>query len=462
MSLITILSCANESNNRELINKTVDNNAQAEIVQKFINPPIEQLNIPLENYSISAEIGGRYKFLSGASVEFPSNAFIDENGELIKGQVQLYLREFIDPLDFFIAGIPMTYDYSGTEFTFESSGMFEILANQENKPVFVNPNSKPILNLAAQDIKANDNIYFLDTVQEKWVLSTEKLSTSRTFLEEPSDTSFFSEFYSEEPRELLKEPVKPIKASGNQPTFTVFIPYANLVPELGIFENTKFEIDESEKNYDPKEADNEWDKVDLEKTETDGVYLILFSSSGRTVSYRVRPVYEGEDFSAALEVYADLKREYEIKRLAIIEQQKLLEAKRKKDAADRQIANEVNSQFEINSFGIWNCDRIIRTKTIQIVATFLNSKDQPIELTYISMASKELNGLFRFFSNNIKVAPNVSHVIWGISNKQLYYFTYGDFQESSIDTQTSDYTFSMREYDGDYNNYEELKTALEL
>src|SRR5690606_5275944 len=154
------------------------------------------------------------------------------------------------------------------------------------------------------------------------------------------------------------------------------------------------------------------------------------------------------------------QKEYELKKQEIIKQQKLLEKKRKQERLNRKKANEITTLFAIDKFGIWNCDRIIRNKTFDIAATFVDSRNKPLVITHLALASKELNGVFRFFSNNIKVLPNTPHVIWGISNGQFVYFTYLDFEKSNIDNQTTNYTFTMRKYNGDLTNYQDLKNIL--
>jgi hypothetical protein len=88
-----------------------------------------------------------------------------------------------------------------------------------------------------------------------------------------------------------------------RPIISVTIPYVDFVPELQIFKNTKFEVDPSETNYDPKDGDIEWDKVKLEETtDSDKAYIKSYFTSGkRIVSYKVKPVYEGEDYEEALQ-----------------------------------------------------------------------------------------------------------------------------------------------------------------
>ena len=157
--LLALIACDNQGSIKS--NQDVVDSLSLKAVEHFIQPPIETLKIPFDKLLVPAEKGATFTFPSGANLEIPTQAFLDENGQIIKGEVEIYLREFANPLDFFLAGIPMQFDSAGTIFTFESAGMFEINAEQEGKAVFVNPESKPILSLKTQNIKAGNSIYYL-------------------------------------------------------------------------------------------------------------------------------------------------------------------------------------------------------------------------------------------------------------------------------------------------------------
>lgn len=51
--------------------------------------------------------------------------------------VKITYREFADPIDFFVSGIPMEYDSAGRKYNFESSGMCEINAYKDDIAVLL-------------------------------------------------------------------------------------------------------------------------------------------------------------------------------------------------------------------------------------------------------------------------------------------------------------------------------------
>ena len=62
---------------------------------------------------------------------------------MISTSVDLKFRMFSNPLEIYLAGIPMNFtNENGEELVFESAGMFKINASNNGKAVLVNPNSK--------------------------------------------------------------------------------------------------------------------------------------------------------------------------------------------------------------------------------------------------------------------------------------------------------------------------------
>ncbi|MEM9992001.1 MAG: hypothetical protein AAF738_09560, partial [Bacteroidota bacterium] len=98
----------------------------------YIQPPVA-VPASYTQYEIQAETGGTYQYAEATKIQVPDNAFQDQNGALIKGKVQLFYREMHDYIDFFLSGIPMTYDSTGVRYNLESAGMVEIYAEQDGQ-----------------------------------------------------------------------------------------------------------------------------------------------------------------------------------------------------------------------------------------------------------------------------------------------------------------------------------------
>ena len=283
---------------------SVSENIEITQAEHFIQSPIPQANIPYSDYSFDAAKGDTLFHKSGSILLFPTYSFIDKSGNVIVGKVDIRYREFSNPMDFFLSGIPMNYDSLGTNYTFESSGMCEILAYKDGNPVFVNPENQPEINMVSNNTSKSHSIYYLDTIKQNW--ENREVSTVtdlRDFTISNEEKTF---------RRALFEPIKPEKANQKSPIIEIDIDPASF-KELMVYDNLKFQLDQNENSFNPKDSKDIWNKVELIRRNKKGLYTVNFINSSRRVSYSARPVLEGEDYSKALLTFERKNAEYKRK-----------------------------------------------------------------------------------------------------------------------------------------------------
>ncbi|MDQ3111659.1 MAG: hypothetical protein M3R17_17355 [Bacteroidota bacterium] len=134
----------------------------------LVKPPIIGLDVWKSVYTTNATTGGLVEYPSGTKILIPSHAFVDAAGNEIKGDVTIDYREFRDPVDILVSGIPMVYDSAGISGDFESAGMFEINASVNGKEVFLAPGKKVDVEFAVVDTASTFNFYRLDPAKG-WV-----------------------------------------------------------------------------------------------------------------------------------------------------------------------------------------------------------------------------------------------------------------------------------------------------
>lgn len=421
-----------------------------EVVEPIIKKPFKNLDVEFQKYSINAEKGDKVTAISGSYIEFPPNAFVDKNGELIKGMVEISFREFHNSLDLFISGIPMQYDTLGSIYTFESAAMCEINATQDKINLFVNPNAAPVVHLITKNDDTKHNLYYLDSIQKKWIPKGKDKIEKENIKENASKTNKSLEITNT--NDEVVEIVKPMKANPERPIISVTIPYVDFVPELQIFKNTKFEVDLSESNYDPKDGDIEWDKVKLEETNIKGLYNLIFSSGKRKISYKVKPVYEGEDYDDAYKIYKDKMVDIEAKKL-----QRSMMAPR-----FNSISTKTYRMFNILKFGIYNCDKIIQDDFTEILANFVDQKNSQLEFYGVNFIDIDRSAIFWFDLKSIKINTTQKQAIIVMKEDTMYYFTPTDFRNRQIDNLTKSVTFKMRQHIGEIESPDKLKKLLEI
>lgn len=487
----------------------------------FINPPQPGINVPFTEYSFDAEKGDTLFSPTGAVILMPASALTDEAGNLIKGMVKVRYREFFDPVDFFLSGIPMQYDSAGKTYNFESSGMCELTAYQNGKTLFVNQNAKPEVFLSVSNKNPEHNLYYLDTVKRAWVNEGKDLITE---LKKNGSPKAMPAALESNTTLLPLKPVMPLKASEGKQSFSIAIDPGSF-EELFAYDKLKFEVADNTP-VKQADADEHWDDVKLQHGSVEGIYIITFTNGQRSLSYKVRPVLEGADYNAALKIFNEKNRAYEdrlknrlkteadqqaavamqikkeaetdslnreterINRLVAAGNKKLQEMRalimkeiEEQQKANAQIQKEqelwlsqnaarlvregMNSQriirsFEVNNFGVWNCDHPqYPKKEIYLYAKYKTGKNEALSFSSAAVVYKGLNGITEFSpASSVRVIPGAENMIWGFRDSVFYYFTYQDFMDAKIPANARAITFTMRQSPGKVSSYEEVRNLV--
>ena len=128
----------------------------------LVKAPVKGMDIYPDVYSVNAMTGSVVEYGSGTRISVPAMAFEDANGTPVQGNVDISYREFRDPIDIVLSGIPMKYDSGGVVGDFKSAGMFEMEASQNGSEVFLRQGKNVDLKFAVTDTASNYNFYRLD------------------------------------------------------------------------------------------------------------------------------------------------------------------------------------------------------------------------------------------------------------------------------------------------------------
>ncbi len=146
---------------------------------EFVNPPLDNIKKTFASYKVDVNQGGVFEYPSGSKLIVPVAAFTDNAGKPVAGEVTIKYREMHDFVDFFLSGIPMTYDSAGIQYTLESAGMIEIFAEQNGKRVNMAPGKSIDVELVSNvnvspslNVPPGYNIYKLDEEKRNWVYQT--------------------------------------------------------------------------------------------------------------------------------------------------------------------------------------------------------------------------------------------------------------------------------------------------
>jgi hypothetical protein len=394
----------------------------------LVKPLMAGLEVPREILSFNADSGATLNFTLGAEVQIPAAAIVDAKGKEINGSVKVHCTQYLDALDFAIAGINMNYDSAGTQYMLQSDGMLQLRAFQNGSEVFLKEGARLSVSLPALSSAKDFNLYTYDSLNQTWAIQGTRPSLEeqvRLRVEPATDSlSAFEAFDSTAVASLPK----PKRANPDRLKIEVEVPEEAKVAELRIFDNTKFELLEEDTVYREEHALVNWDWAEVRRTRRKGIFKLVFSNSQREVAYLVRPVYEGQDYETALLTYErekqrlkklrqeelaaleKVKAEREAERLRLAMAKRLARAEAngqnladlktldaQKRALNRIRLTDINKQsslvrnFRLNEFGTFNCDKIWR-ETNQIIAPIaLRNRDGDTLYSPLSLLFMEQN-----------------------------------------------------------------------
>jgi hypothetical protein len=453
--------------------------AEANGLVSFVSPPLSGVNVDYTAFLINASSDTILHYPSGSELHIPSNAFLDEHGLPVKGHVELRYREFHDAADYFVSGIPMTYDSAGMQYQFESAGMLDIRAFQDGKPLFVNTNEQINVAMASDVIGTRFNIYYLDTTAKKWSYMKEDVVLKEASLYDKSGESMPAIDASTE-----RIPQAPEKASSNMSRFDIAFD-KKLFPELAVYQDVSFQVSKDETTYDPKLAMSDWDNVKIARC-ADGIhYLVTFSNRTESHVFKVEPVFAGADYINARKVYAAKMKAYE-HGLALHNEQ--LTAKRNKldstyrsqyalmNAANSRAGaglksesqreaseNKIRHEFEISRFGIWNSDCPSSLPTGKMIfAKFSDVNKKKFDFNHVYLVEKGRKAMFTYYPEAYKMFtynPKVENTLWAVTKEnKLAVFRVDDFSKIKSDKDTSNFIMEVSEIR--INSVVELKKLL--
>ena len=419
-----------------------------------INPPIKKLDIQSDSYYCENKVGGEFTHSSGSILVVPKNTFVDNNGNSLNGEIELRYREFHDPIDFILSGIPMTYDSAGTEYTFESAGMIEVYGYQNGKSIEIAAGKSIRIEMNLKDASSRFNLYELDTSSGDWAykgkteLVFEDMSESTGAHSVTSENSNKDEISNmlktKEGIEVTKtelaiakkevieqqktQPSKPKVSVNKDRQFDLDVNPKEF-PELKNYSSLTFEVDKNDRNFSADVYEIEWEDILLsEKEKGKSYYLTLFKGSTKK-TFSVFPIFEGTHYNRAMKEFNQNFSAYEIELDKRITNEEKIKDKLKKQMdlyetalaieRRRKAAFEINQEayyaqtkeaqknskgiqvvaraIEVNQFGTWNCDSpISKPSGTKVNASFADNFGTNLNLYNVNLIEKNKNAVFTY------------------------------------------------------------------
>lgn len=135
-------------------------------------------NVPSAYYSIPTQDTAEIIYeRSGSKIEIPPNAFTYADGRPVKGEVLVQYREFRDAADFIASRIPMQLNHKGAPAYFNSTGMFEVRAyDEEGTSLNLNPDKSLTIDFVQTQIQDKTQFWRFDEEKQTWEEGDKKVT----------------------------------------------------------------------------------------------------------------------------------------------------------------------------------------------------------------------------------------------------------------------------------------------
>ncbi len=460
----------------------------------FINPPLEETRISPNIYSVDNTHDTIITYKTGSSIYIPASSFVDIRGNDVKGKVEIHYREFHNPFDIFLSGIPMKYDSANVTYQLETGGMMECVAFQDDKPLSLKPGKEITVNMISNVSANNYNIYYLDTAKRNWEFVRANSKENKTNLP-LYDYEVVKEYEAEVNNNI--EPAIPSIAKTTSANIELDYDETEF-PELAVFDGIKFEVDPDDKNFDPALSKKTWDDVTVKKGSNSRKYVLTFTKGNELHEFNVAAVLEEKDFEQAQQEYAKKQEEY----FALLEKKKNDEKYREQvmqsnydklmDVAEWSNVNKrvtefikkdiVNyaqlaiKTFQIKELGVWNSDHPYvqyldaNTKSKSPVITkeafFTDKKGNILEVKNVYLVPADRNTLYGLAPKGNKIerfnyAQDEPYMLLAVTREGYpAYVSKSEFKNATAGD--GDINFKLTVSDVKYKDTESLKAFMKM
>ncbi len=438
------------------------NKKEQEKERPVVNPLLSSEALVPAKFTVDTSKDTTLIYPNGTVIRIPAGAFNSKDGKDISGPVEIAYREFHNPGDILLSGIPMSYDSAGENFQFESAGMFEIKGTKDGEPVFIKP-GKP-LEVSMRSLNSDPgkfNQYYLDTAKKAWdYLGRDKPYMLQLKLDKPSVQTDSTKA----PATLTEAFLMPGRYNAERYHFSIEADKDEF-PELSLYEEVLFEVSPETKNFDPKSVNIAWEEANIERL-TGGKYKVTFRKAEASISIIGYPVAKEKEYAAMQKKYDALYRSYEQKVTEKQKQEQSVEAVLKEEISQQEKlmttyqqdenlrlalqsgANEAEEvayrTFQVNKFGIWNSDcPSSMPKGMELLAEFQNSEGAVIIPEAVFLIETEKNAVYSLYDHKkICFNPSNENTLIVITNKgELAWFSKAGF--GNIAKGTKKFTFKM-------------------
>ena len=134
----------------------------------------EELIKPLSTSFIDASAGATIETIDSKSlIHIPSGILVNKEGLQVIGTVEIRYREYRNPAEMVLSGIPMTYQEDGKDYNFNSAGMIEVRAYQDDEELRIKPGAEFTIDYNVTEQLDSCYFFALNDSTQQWTKGQE-------------------------------------------------------------------------------------------------------------------------------------------------------------------------------------------------------------------------------------------------------------------------------------------------
>ncbi len=371
--------------------------------QKAIERPLTHIEKQVTMLNVDPRKGGEFYLETGTVLSIPENAFVDKEGNALTEPVHIKMQEFHSASDIFLSGITMHYEENGVNESFESAGMFNIEGTCNGKQIEVAEGKSLNLELASRTDDFSYDFFQLDTVTANWIKVGATKAIDNRVKKNLKDSI----------QKMANTPSKieiPEMMEAGAVLLDIDVDYRKY-PQLKDFYGLAWQVESSE---NVSEISNVvWEQTTLIST-GDGLkdFKLRLSGQDQVKEVKVQPVIS--------------KKERDKLEKKIAEARKLEEAARAELLANANKRYQSIASFqrniEINGFGVFNCDRVIKyQEPLTLEPEFMLDGKLLSQLPPYYLISND-NSAVSQYSNKFRIdAKRINRLLFVLGEGQMAY-----------------------------------------
>ncbi len=445
---ILIFSCSTANDSDSASGYHIDTES---FTQEFVDP-LPDIKPGPTTFTINVQEEHVLTTELGSTITIPKDAFVDEDGNPVEGEVKISFQEYHSASDVILSGIPMhIVSENGELEAFETAGMFEIKGQDEGgNEIRVAADKTLAIELASFKEDNDFNFYALDEEKGTWT----ELSKNTQAVNNQARSSV--------ELELGPEPTPPVqiqKANSTDFVFDLAVD-SKLNPEFSTFDNVLWKL-EDEKSVNKELFKNTISNPKLECVDrAKSTYLLTGMSKAKNVNARVQPVLFGSNWRKAQAKFNAKFGEYQAK----------IERRKKRENEMLRMA-KFQRNLSISNFGIFNCDRFSRMKEqkkVRFSAVFLlPALKKTIDNAFLIIKkglNREAVPVSGLSASNFIYSPDENNTLITFDEDgNVYEFTNARFEEiTSMNLRpTDEYSFKLKTTGVNIANQDDLDDYLD-